>query len=735
MAIPAGTSQLLVVTALASGLACTPAHAVSVGMTDTFAGVSSAGWSTGGASPVPPLAHAGGGPAGAADPYLLLRSTGNAGAGGRLVAFSGPQWAGDYLQAGVSAIDLDVNNLGSTDLALRLVFEGTQGNAVTQDVVLLPAASGWRHVGFSILPTGLTNAGAAVLSDVLRYRLIHNPDATAVGPIVVASLGVDNISAVPEPGMVWLLAAGLAVLGLAGWQRRRRQPCQQPRRQRGLQRAPGITPASTLVLVLGGAAMPAAQATTVLPAITFGDIAVQLQTLATGLAAPAYAISAPGDGSRLFVVEQNGLLRVVQHGSLLAAPALDIRNLVAPPLVTTNANDERGFLGLAFHPDFNKNGSLGYATLYTYASALIQPGMAPTFAAPNNATQGYQNAINEWKMNLPSAQVDPNSRRELVSFGKNANNHNGGTIAFGKDGYLYLGLGDGGNANDVGASHISPGGNAQNLSTPLGKMLRIDPLNPTLNSGSTDAVSANGQYRIPASNPFQGAGQVKEVFAYGFRNPYRFSFDRLTGDLIAADVGQNNIEEVDRVVLGGNYGWAIKEGDFIFNQVAGPGGAAGTIGARSPGSPAGLIDPITGTLGTLEYDHGDGISITGGFVYRGSAIAQLYGKYVFGDLALLNLPPRVDGRLFYADLQTGEIHQFLLPQFSDNGLPDGLTVHGFGEDAAGELYALVTNTPSGGSGGIIYRIAAVPEPASGALLGLGVLLLAWRRRRSAPAHG
>ena len=734
MVTPARTPWLVVATALATGLVSLPADAVSVGMVDTFAGVSTAGWSTGAASPVPPVAQAGGGPAGAADPYLLLTATGSVGAGGRLAAFSGAQWAGDYLQAGVNAIGLDVNNLGSTDLALRLVFEAAQGNAVTQDVVLLPAASGWRHVAFSILPASLTGAGTTVLAGVLRYRLIHNPDATALGPVVAASLGVDNISAVPEPGPMSLWAAGLALLGLVVW-RRQGHPLRRQQRQQRRQCAPGFTPASVLALVLGGAALPTSQATTVLPAINFGDIAVHLQAVATGLAAPDYAISAPGDASRLFVVEQNGLLRVVQNGNLLATPALDIRSLVAPPLVTTNANDERGFLGLAFHPDFNKVGSLGYGTLYTYASELIQPGSVPTFAAPNNAVQGYQNAINEWKMDLVSGQVDASSRRELVSFGKNANNHNGGTIAFGKDGYLYLGLGDGGNANDVGASHISPGGNAQNLSTPLGKMLRIDPLNPALNSSSADAVSANGQYRIPGSNPFQGAGQVKEVFAYGFRNPYRFSFDRLSGDLIAADVGQNNIEEVDRVVLGGNYGWAIKEGDFSFNQIAGPGGAAGTIGARSPGNPAGLIDPITGSLGTLEYDHGDGISITGGFAYRGSAIAQLYGKYVFGDLALRNAPPRVDGRLFYADLQTGEIHQFLLPQFSNNGLPNGLTVHGFGEDAEGELYALVTNTASGGTGGIVYRIAAVPEPASGVLLGLGALVLAWRQRRSPAARG
>jgi len=185
-----------------------------------------------------------------------------------------------------------------------------------------------------------------------------------------------------------------------------------------------------------------------------------------------------------------------------------------------------------------------------------------------------------------------------------------------------LALGDGGNANDVGLGHISPGGNAQNLSVPLGKMLRFDPLNPALNPSSPDTVSSNGQYRIPASNPFQGSGQVPEVYAYGLRNPYRFSFDPVTGDLIEADVGQNNIEEINRITIGGNYGWAVKEGDFLFNMTNNtvPGQSAGTVGPPlppppanfSPGFPAGLIDPISGPKGILEYDHNNGISITGG---------------------------------------------------------------------------------------------------------------------------
>jgi glucose/arabinose dehydrogenase len=467
-----------------------------------------------------------------------------------------------------------------------------------------------------------------------------------------------------------------------------------------------------------------------LPAIPKGNISIQLVPVATGLGAPDYGINPPGDTSRLFVVEQKGTLRIIQNGSLLPGNALDIQSRVqiAPvgtgPLNPGSATDERGFLGLAFHPGFNDALSPGYRTLYTYTSEALGPGA--TYPAPNGATQNYKNLIAEWKMSAADPNVvDPASRREIISFGKNAGNHNGGTITFGPDGYLYLGLGDGGNANDNGASHNTTIGNGQDLATPLGKMIRIDPLNPSLTFGP-NPISSNGQYRIPTTNPFQGAGQAPEIFAYGFRNPYRFSFDTANGDLIVADVGQNTIEEIDKVTIGGNYGWVVKEGTFTFNR------STGAVIANSPGSPAGYIDPITGTQGTLEYDHGDGISITGGFVYRGSAIPELYGKYVFGDLAVTGSPTRIDGRLFYADMQTGLIKEFLIPQFVNDKLPNSLTVHGFGQDGNGELYAIVTNTPPNGSGGIVYRFAAVPEPSACLLLitALSWKLLSLRRRGS-----
>jgi hypothetical protein len=386
-------------------------------------------------------------------------------------------------------------------------------------------------------------------------------------------------------------------------------------------------------------------------------------------------------------------------------------------------------LGLAFHPGYTNPASPGFRTLYTYNSEMIPTNTVPSYPVPTTATNNYKNVVNEWKISSTNANViDPASRREVISFGKTAGNHNGGTIAFGPDGYLYLALGDGGDANDVGVSHIEPGGNAQNLSTPLGKMLRFDPLDPALPTGSSDPVSSNAQYRIPATNPFQGPGQVPEIYAYGLRNPYRFCFDRANGELILADVGQNNIEEINRITNGGNYGWAIKEGDFLFNRTNGPAGAAGTIGNppgnRSPGNPAGLIDPLSGPQGTLEYDHNEGISITGGFVYRGTAIPELVGKYIFGDLALRTQPVRADGRLFYADIQAGTINAFPLPQFGGTAiLPNGLTVHGFGEDADGELYALVTNTSANGTGGIVYKL--VPAVRLTATLSGNALEISW----------
>ncbi len=294
--------------------------------------------------------------------------------------------------------------------------------------------------------------------------------------------------------------------------------------------------------------------------------------------------------------------------------------------------DERGLLGVAFHPNYAVNGKL-----YTYTS---EPNAGPpTFPTtmPPGTPPDHQNVVAEWRAVAPGGPVfgvDPTSRRELLREDHPQFNHDGGDLAFGPDGMLYISDGDGGEADDQGAGHV-PGGNAQQLTSPLGKVLRIDV------NGSN---SANGQYGIPADNPFVGvAGALREIYAFGFRNPFRFSFDRGTGALYLGDVGQNDIEEVDIVVKGGNYGWATKEGTlFFFNNGAGAGFASTTDNGLVP---QGAIDPIA------QYDtHHEGHSVIGGFVYRGSKFPQLAGRYVFGDFArLFRFPagPNDSGRLFY----------------------------------------------------------------------------------------
>jgi glucose/arabinose dehydrogenase len=279
----------------------------------------------------------------------------------------------------------------------------------------------------------------------------------------------------------------------------------------------------TVVIVGAGFASRASAQADLLPSIPKGNITIGLQPvpLASGagpLAAPDYAIAPPGDASRVFVVEQNGLLRLMKNGQIQPGSALDITTRVQPPLAAGNANDERGFLGLAFHPGFNDPLSPGFRTLYTYNSEPTAAGPI-TYTVPAGATNNYRNVINEWKMSVANPDVvDPTSRREIISFGKNAGNHNGGTITFGPDGYLYLGTGDGGNANDSGTGHLAATGNAQSLAVALGKMLRIDPLNPAANPSSPDPVSTNGQYRIPLTNPYRTvAGDVPEIFAHAIR--------------------------------------------------------------------------------------------------------------------------------------------------------------------------------------------------------------------------
>jgi glucose/arabinose dehydrogenase len=398
---------------------------------------------------------------------------------------------------------------------------------------------------------------------------------------------------------------------------------------------------------------------------------VQLELVASGLTAPNWGISAPGRDDHLFVADQDGSAWSIDLQTGAKGVFLDVSDRLVPlGNGGPDTYDERGLLGLAFHPDYDDNG-----LFYTYTS---EPSDAPAdfSTMPPGAAPDHQNVVSEWTVRDPNdegAVVDPSTRRDLMRIDHPQYSHNGGALVFGPDGFLYVSVGDGGAPDDQGVGH-SPQGNGQDPGNVFGKILRVDP------SGSN---SANGRYGIPADNPFVDDEEfVPEIWAYGFRNPFRFSFDSQTGALLAADAGQHNIEEVDRVTRGGNYGWPVKEGSFLFDQ---NGDGDGFVTERSRGEPEGLIDPIA------EYDHDEGLAAVGGFVYRGNAIPQLRGRYVFGDWA---------GRLLYLT-RRGGVRRFLLE--GQDAL--GLRVAGFGQDADGELYVLgnTTGTPFGDTG-VVLRI-------------------------------
>jgi glucose/arabinose dehydrogenase len=417
------------------------------------------------------------------------------------------------------------------------------------------------------------------------------------------------------------------------------------------------------LLAFGLALLRGAAADPITAPITKGTVLVRLEPVATGLTAPVWGTHAPGDLRHLYLADQDGRLWRIDLRTGDKVVFLDLRaRLVSLGLAGPGSFDERGFLGFAFDPDYASNG-----LLYTYTS---EPSRAPAdfdSVAPGGSAN-HQSVVIEWRVPDPTvvtSRVDPESASELLRIAQPQANHNAGALAFGPDGYLYVALGDGGGADD-------PQRNGQDPGTPLGALLRIDPL------GSN---SVNGRYGIPPDNPFVGDRlALGEVFAYGFRNPFRFSFDRATGDLWLADVGQNDIEEVNRVSAGGNYGWNRKEGSFLFDP---NGGGRGFVTEQTP--VPGLIDPVA------EYDHDEGTAVIGGFVHRGAGMPSLQGRYLFGDSFH---PDSGGGRLFYLD---GTVIRELL--IEDRGTL-GLVLLGFGQDGAGELYVLAnaTGTPFGDTG-------------------------------------
>ncbi len=437
-----------------------------------------------------------------------------------------------------------------------------------------------------------------------------------------------------------------------------------------------------LALVAATAVSAAATHEDVIPeVIPDSNVAIDLELVADGFTQPVWAISPPGVTNRIYVVDQIGKITAVptsggSQRTLFLDVGVDGLDIIVPlGAFGPGTFDERGLLGLAFHPNYRTNG-----LVYTYTSEPVA-GPADFSTQPAGIDANHQSVVREWHVPAPRnarATVDPASSRILLTIDEPQFNHNAGALAFGPDGMLYIAIGDGGAADDQGDGH-APGGNGQDLSdgNVLGKILRIDP------AGSN---SANGNYGIPADNPFVGAEGADEIFAYGFRNPFRMSFDTATGRLVAADVGQNDIEEVDVVRRGGNYGWPVKEGSFLFDM---NGDDPGFTTDFSPGVPAGMIDPVA------EYDHDEGVSITGGFVYRGSAVRALRGHYVFADFTRSFAGP--EGRVFAFRPATGIT---LLDE-------PGLFIGGFGQDGAGELYVLGSQvfTPTGETG-VVMKIVA-----------------------------
>jgi glucose/arabinose dehydrogenase len=406
-----------------------------------------------------------------------------------------------------------------------------------------------------------------------------------------------------------------------------------------------------------------------------GNITVELKTIADGMISPV-GMAVPDDGSgRMFVYDQAGLVWLVTAAGRSTTPVLDLRSRLVN---ISGTYDERGLLGLAAHTNFAQN-----PYLYTYTSEFNSGSADFPSVLQSGGTNNHQSVIAEWRMSLANSNVvDVTTRRELVRIDEPQSNHNGGTMRFGPEGLLYIALGDGGQANDVGNGHTVGVGNGQDTNNILGSIIRIDV------DGNN---SANGQYGIPAGNPFVGVPGVDEIFAYGLRNPFSFHFDRNTGQLWVGDVGQAKVEEIDVITSGGNYGWNLREGTFWFD------GAGNVVAAPVRLPPAGMIDPVA------QYDHDDGTAVIGGTVYRGSQLSTLIGRYVFGDWGFFGTP---SGRLFYLD--SGNVVKELRIGLEDRLL--GLYLKGFGEDVAGELYVFATlaQGPTG-NGGVMLKL--VPPPA------------------------
>ena len=402
---------------------------------------------------------------------------------------------------------------------------------------------------------------------------------------------------------------------------------------------------------------------------------VALETLINDLVAPIGLVVAPGDTDRAFIVEQTGRIHVLRNGQRATTPFLDL----SKRLVRLDTGyDERGLLGLAFHPSYATNGRV-----FVYYTAPTREEAE----RPANHT----NRISEFRVRTDDPdQADPNSERTVLEFEQPQPNHSGGAFGFGPDGFLYLGTGDGGGRGDADDGH-SPQGNAQDPAKLNGKVLRID-------------VDGDDPYAIPDDNPLAAGGGRPEIYALGFRNPWRLSWES-TGErrLLVADVGYGRYEEVDAVVSGGNYGWRIKEGAHCLDIERPLEDVTGCPTEDEAGRP--LIDPV------IEYTHRDiGIAVVGGYVYRGRAIPGLTGRYVFADYSAdwTTNNPQPRGSLLVAEPGQDDARwEWRRLSVASDEL-DHLFVTGMGEDASGELYVMARRSfgPIGQTG-FVFKVVPV----------------------------
>jgi glucose/arabinose dehydrogenase len=447
--------------------------------------------------------------------------------------------------------------------------------------------------------------------------------------------------------------------------------------------------ASLFVLVVGLVVVPGAGAQGHAGGRhTGGPPTATLRLVADGLTSPVTVVPANDGSRRLFVVDQAGTIRILRpNGTLAPEPFLDLRDRLVELMPDF---DERGVLGLAFHPRYAKNGRL-----FVYYSAPLRSGGPDGF----NVTS----RISEFRVSATDPdRVDPASERVVLEVDKPQFNHNGGTILFGpRDGFLYISMGDGGGANDVGLGHVddwfadNAGGNGQDTTQNLmGDILRID-----VDRGRT----ASRPYGIPRDNPFVGEDGLDEIYAYGFRNPYRMSFD-MGGrrSLLVGDEGQNGFEEVDLVTRGGNFGWNVKEGTHCFDA-ENPRVPPAACPATDPeGDP--LIDPVIEYPNAARAD-GLGVAVIGGHVYRGRDLPRLRGRYVFGDFS--RSLDQADGSLFVATPRSRGLWD--RQELRVRNTADGRVGHfvlGFGQDLRGEIYVLTTdNAGPTGTTGKVFRLS------------------------------